>query len=41
MKYEGLSKYLVKLNKWFVTRHFRVLILRSGHKLCLVTIGKI
>ena len=40
MKYEGLSKYLVKLNQWFVNDRFPILILMSGHRLCLMTIGK-
>jgi len=40
MKYEGLSKYLVKLNEWFVYTHSPLLILNSGHRLCLITIGK-
>jgi hypothetical protein len=40
MKYEGLSKYLVKLNQWFVSTTTRLVILGSGHRLCLITIGK-
>ncbi len=41
MKYEGLSKYLVKLKQWFVHSHHLLLILRSGHRLCLITLEKI
>jgi hypothetical protein len=40
MKYEGLSKCLVKLNQWFASTTTRFVILGSGHRLCLVTIGK-
>ena len=40
MKYEGLSKYLVKLNQWFVIGHKPLLTLKSGHGLCLIKIGK-
>lgn len=35
MKYEGFSKFLVKLNQWFVNSLRPLLILESGHKLCL------
>jgi hypothetical protein len=41
MKYEGLSKYLVKLKQRFVYSHCPLLILRSGHGLCLITMVKI
>jgi hypothetical protein len=41
MKYEGLSKYLVKLSQRFVYSHYPSLILRSGHRLCLITLEKI
>lgn len=40
MKYESLSKYLVKLNQRFATNLCQLLILKSGHRLCLITIGK-
>jgi hypothetical protein len=40
MKYEGLSKYLVKLNQWFVIRRYASLILSLGHGLCPMTNGK-
>jgi len=40
MKYEGLSKYLVKLSEWFVYTRCSLLILKSGHRLCLITNGK-
>ena len=41
MKYEGLSKYLVKLNQWFVIGPKPLLTLRSGHRLCPITMVKI
>ena len=37
MKYESLSKFLVKLNQWFDNRFRSALILKPGHKLCLIT----
>jgi len=38
MKYEDLSKFLVKLNQRFFDCVSPVLFLESGHKLCLITI---
>jgi hypothetical protein len=38
MKYESLSKFLVKLNQWFVNWLYPLVLLKSGHKLCLMII---
>jgi hypothetical protein len=37
MKYESLSKFLVKLIERFANCFHSALILKAGHKLCLIT----